>query len=1189
MRRLITLVLLGSLPAALLAAPADRDEQRAWLLQQIRLGEATHRESLVEDSLARLRLLEPDNLDAITAAIRQALRTQEVDRARQLYGDLQRIAPGSPQDKQMARLLEMYSGDGEQALQQVRLLATAGRFEEALAQYEAAFGKGEPPSLELALEYWRIRSRLPEQLPVTIDHLRQLDQQYPGSPELQQFLVEQLFRAKRNDEALAVLARMAEQSQSRQVAAELEFGYLSKQPTSDASVRAWQAYLERYPGASHTAQVEELLAGQRKLTGDPAWRAGQEGIQLLVARRTPAVAERKLRQALVAYPQDATLKGYLGLALARQGRRQEAVQWLKQAVAEEQDTYILSKWHDLLASTEYWLVMQRGKQALDAGNYNGAEQAYRQAMQQDPKEPQAVVGLGNVALARGQRSQAEGYYQQALRMDPGNDSATWGLAKLYQGHSAKRYEQFLATLSPKQRQAFARSQSQGGGGGTASDGQVERLREQARQALERQDWAAATPLLREARQRAPDDPWLAADLARALREQGQQAQADAVFDELLARQPDNAQARFAHGLHLEATGRYQAGLDSLQRVPTTSWNDGMRQLQQRLQRQASLERARALFAQGDVQGAEALLEQRIAATNDPKQKLDDLRQLAGWARQRQALDAADGYYARILTLQPGDGDAQLGRIEAQIARGDIDAARQALRSAPPRFESASYDARRRLANAWAAVGEKDKAASLLADLAKERTEPDALLYRDLAQMQPRSNAEQALDYYALGMRDAGLLTAEHASPRDDIALTRASRAKDDDDWLKRSLRSDVDRLYQWKSPTVTIHQDYGWRDNDGSSGISDLTTWTTMLHAEMPVAEGRGFARVERVSLRTSSFDTDADGLHREAYGSCSFRGNTTSGPVPTGCPGGSESADGTTLAVGWQTDRFSADIGTSPLGFEEQNILGGISYSGKDLGTGWTVTASRRPMNNSLLSYAGAKDPRTGISWGGVTATGVTLNLSRDQGGDDGIWASLGYHLLRGENVEDNSRFRAMGGYYYRLIQRVDEELRVGASAMYWTYDRNLGGYTLGQGGYYSPQRYMSLGLPVSYAWRNADWSVYLEGSLSYSWARNDAERAFPLDSVNDDILAQYPSLVSSNIGVMRGGDNNSGAGYMAQAFVERRLDDHWVLGAGFTAQRSEDYAPNRVLMYLRYSFDVWQGNLPLPVNPLKPYADFR
>ena len=72
-----------------------------------------------------------------------------------------------------------------------------------------------------------------------------------------------------------------------------------------------------------------------------------------------------------------------------------------------------------------------------------------------------------------------------------------------------------------------------------------------------------------------------------------------------------------------------------------------------------------------------------------------------------------------------------------------------------------------------------------------------------------------------------------------------------------------------------------------------------------------------------------------------------------------------------------------------------------------------------------------------------------------------------------------------------------------------------------------------------------------------------------------------------LRGGGN--GLGYLAQALAERRLDDHWVLGGGFTAQRSKDYAPNRALLYLRYSFDPWQGNLPLPVNPLKPYAEFR
>lgn len=1186
MRRLTTLLCLGAMPMALLAQPADQLEQREWLMQQIRLGEATHRESLVQDSLARLRLLEPNNIDAITASIRQAVRTRELDRARQLYGDLHRLAPDSPQDKQMARLLAMSEGEGEQTLQQIRLLATAGRFAEALSRYEAAFGKGEPPSLELALEYWHIRSRLPDQLPTTIDHLYALDKQYPGSPELQQFLAEQLFRAKRNDEALVVVKRMAGESQSRQLAANLEFSYLSKQPVSDASVRAWQVFLERYPGDPHQAQVQELLAGQLKLTGDPAWRAGQLGVRMLVERRTPALAEQNLRKALAAYPNDATLKGYLGLALARQGRRQEAVDWLKQAVAEEQDTYILSKWHELLASTEYWLLMQRGRQALNARNYDVAQQAYEEAARRDPKEPLALLGLGNVAMARNQLPRAEQYYLQASRLQPGNENTVRALSRLYQAQSPERYSRFVASLPAKQRQ-WAAQPSAGGQPGVGS--QVELLRGQARQSLEQEDWAGAERQLSQARQLAPNDTWLAADLARALRMQNKHAQADAVFTDLLSRQGQEPTARFAHALYLEADGRSQAGLNSLEQVPAKQWNEGMQALHKRLQRQLIVDRSRALNDSGDSAGAMALLEGQLGADQPVAQRVGDLQQLAGWARQANNLSAADDYYSRILTLQPGNAEARLGRIEVLIERGETTVARQMLQQNEPQIPTERIDARSRLGNAWAAVGERDKARVILADVAQRKTAPDALLYRDLARTLPREQAEQALDYYALAMRDAELLSAEKASPRDDIALTQASRANDEDDWLRQSLRRDVDQLYQWQSPTVTIQQDYGWRDNDGAQGISDLSTSTTMIHAQMPVGEGLGFARVEQVSLRAASFDTDADGLHREAFGSCSFRGRNAGGAVPAGCPGGTETADGVTLAAGWQGDGVSADIGTSPMGFEVQNLLGGVTFDGKSHGIGWSLTGSRRPMNNSLLSYAGAQDPRTGISWGGVTATGLTLGLSHDRGLDDGVWASLGYHWIQGKNVEDNTRWRALGGYYYRLINRADEELRIGATAMTWHYDRNLSGYTLGQGGYYSPQRYLSFGIPVNYAWRNANWSVYLEGSMSYSWAHSDDERAFPVSSVNDDILNQYGPLQSSNIDEIRSGDDKNGLGYLAQALVERRLDDHWALGGGLTLQRSEDYAPNRALLYLRYSFDPWQGNLPLPVNPLKPYAEYR
>ena len=39
------------------------------------------------------------------------------------------------------------------------------------------------------------------------------------------------------------------------------------------------------------------------------------------------------------------------------------------------------------------------------------------------------------------------------------------------------------------------------------------------------------------------------------------------------------------------------------------------------------------------------------------------------------------------------------------------------------------------------------------------------------------------------------------------------------------------------------------------------------------------------------------------------------------------------------------------------------------------------------------------------ATQYGVTLSLSHDEGGVDGVWASLGQHWLRGKNVENNHK----------------------------------------------------------------------------------------------------------------------------------------------------------------------------------------
>ncbi len=200
--------------------------------------------------------------------------------------------------------------------------------------------------------------------------------------------------------------------------------------------------------------------------------------------------------------------------------------------------------------------------------------------------------------------------------------------------------------------------------------------------------------------------------------------------------------------------------------------------------------------------------------------------------------------------------------------------------------------------------------------------------------------------------------------------------------------------------------------------------------------------------------------------------------------------------------------------------------------------------MSNSILSFAGARDPATGVKWGGVMATGGALSLSWDQGEANGVWADISHHRLTGQNVADNHRTRLMGGYYRRLINKNNETLSAGVNLMVWRYHKDVGDYTFGQGGYYSPRRYTSVSLPISYGRRTANWSFLLNGSVSRSFAQghsSDSER-------------------------------RSGIGYRVGGFVERRLNNHWVLGGGIDYRRSKDYSPSHFMLYLRYAFKPWQ-----------------
>ena len=1172
MQRMIGVLMLATVACQAVAQPKDAGEQRQWLLDQVRRGEALHRDDLVRDALGRLQLLEPRNPDVLLAALSLALREKNITEAEQLSARINALAPGSLQARHAARLLALQQPETARRLQQARLLAVTGRNQEALAVYEQLFA-GEPPSLELALDYWRVRGNLPGQRPEAIRQLQQLDQQYPGSAGLRQTLAGWLFAEKRDREALALLDQLARDPGARDAAAQREFDYLSGQAVSSSSAAAWQAFLKRYPASPLLAQASANLQQQRTLLADPSWQAGQRGKALLDKGRN-AEAEVQLRRALRRYPDDASLHGALGYALMRQGRYDNANTAFRTASAKEQDTYWISQWKDLESSSQYWAQLHNAERALQANNLRGARALYLQARQQRPKDEYALLGLADVSLAEGDAIAAERQFLQVRRMAPDNESAVRGLMRVYQAQSPAKAQAYLDSLPPRQQVQFA---------SLRRSLELAHLRQQGDQALQREDWAAASQVLAQATALAPDEPWLVYQLANSLRHQGRTAEADAAFAKLVQHQPHDPATRYAHGLFLESSDRDALALDSLGAAPQATWSADMRALQQRIQRRVTLASAQQLQAQGRVTEATALLEAGLARGEGGP---DDLMLLADWAAARGEPDKARGYYQRVLAVQPGRPEARLGVIESALAEGNLAKARHMLTVQVPQLADDDSNAQRRLAAVWAALGEHDQAARLLDRIASQQPRPDPLLRRDAARLVAKDDPQRALDLYAAAMADAQLLDRAAASPRDDRALTLASREQEADDWLARSLRSDVDALYRQRNTHVTLMHDYGWRQDDGTPGTSELSTQSTLLHVDTPWQDGTAFARVERIGMDAGSFEQNDQGRYTPDFGSCQFVGQTADGKSLPACTGGSQTADGSVLALGWQGGRWAVDLGTTQ-GYAVNNWLGGATLSG-DLGqVGWSLTASRRPMSNSLLSFAGARDRPTGVRWGGVTANGGTLGLSWDQGGDNGIWASLGHHWLYGENVADNQRTRAMAGYYHRVVERADERVRVGLTLMHWRHDKDLGGYSLGQGGYYSPQRYTSVGVPVSYAWRNYDWSLLLEGSVSWSQAHSGSSRLYPDAHVNRRVLAQYG--VDSNIDAMSEASDSSGLGYRLRGLFERRLSDRWVLGGGFDWQHSDDYAPSHAMLYLRYLFEPWRGNLALPVTPLEPYSEWR
>ncbi|MDX7648683.1 cellulose synthase complex outer membrane protein BcsC [Aeromonas caviae] len=1141
-------VTLGCLLACLMSGALAQGTVQpvAWLLEQVRIGEARGREDLVSNSLYSLSLVEPDHPELLAAQARQALRQGKVKEAGTLLARLGKQDPDSALYRQGMANLALNEPARRQQLQQARLLTSAGRLEEAERLYRSLFSGDLPPNLDVAVDYALLQTRIPAMKAKGLAALEALNRQYPGEPRVRGGLARLYLAEGRRQGAQNLLREMARDPYQRDEAAEIWLADIESLPIGPGSIAALQEYMVLF-GEGDTTKAEQLLATQEEKWASPAYRARQSA---LASTAGGGASISRLQRALAANPGDPELMGALGQAYSRNDQRALAIAQFERVLAHPEVTD-KDKWRSLLATNRYWLLVSQGRSALEREQWDEAATLYRRAIAQDGREPEAWLGLGDSERGRHRDADAESAYRKALAMGSARERALARLFDLYKEQDPARALALLEQQGTPGMQAEGRRLKAG------------LLQEEADQLDRAGKVAVALRLREQALALTPEEVWLAYRVADTRARLGEAGSGERLLRERLAAHPQDATLRYATALYLSGQDKMVAARGVLAAIPRSGWTQDMDALDQRLARDEVLARARARHEAGDDEGTERLLQ--------PLQPDEEVSlMLAEWATDRGAYALAEQRYQEVLARTPQQPEARLGMAELAQTRGDLAKARHWLPAwpvSPLPPEGANYY--RRVANLYQALGEGETARAIFTDYEplvamQPASQQTALFWRDAARQRvAEHDVEGAL------VRDRKGLVAAGLAPREDLEggeLTRLARSQDGEGWLASGLRSDLDRHYRQSQTTFSLDSDY-W-GSSGTGGYSDLRALTQMAQLDTPLAGGTAFGRLELVDMDAGNLP---DSPYRAQFGTCAARD----------CRGDAhQQSRGTTLAAGWQRGAWAFDLGTTPLGFEVVDWVGGATLTGDWHTLGWGMTLSRRPVSSSLLSYGGTVDPGTGISWGGVRANGIRLDLSRDLGGAVGFWGSAQQHLLTGKNVPDNWRTRLMGGGYYKLVNETHRRASVGLSTMLWHYQQDLGGYTLGQGGYYSPQGYFSLSVPVSYRQRTPDWSWELGGSGSWSYARTDDSRRYPLEGL-------LPAGLPDRNAPVKGGCS-SGFGYTLNGVVEHRLTEHWRIGGRVDIQQADDYAPSHVTLFLRYTFKPWQGDLDMPPRPLTPYADF-
>ncbi|MFC0409477.1 cellulose biosynthesis protein BcsC [Roseomonas elaeocarpi] len=868
-----------------------------------------------------------------------------------------------------------------------------------------------------------------------------------------------------------------------------------------------------------------------------------------------------------------------------------------------------------------------GDIALRQGDATGAEQRYRAALARRPNLPGALSGLYDALQAQGRFAEAEQLAAQRGASFANAAAATRAEQLRAEAQRTADPEAAAALLrvavasnpdDPWTRLDLARAlvrQGRGAEGRAVMDELVGRNASA--------DALYASALLAQEEGRSTDAASYVeripvrlrtADASRLLRTAQTEREIAAAAEPLRYGRPDLARQRL-----LQIATRPDPTGDAAAQAVRVLGNAG--------DRQGAAEVARVALATNRAAGpgarialAGAMLEAGLAAdaapilsaaSADPRLSADDRRQLAGLQtgfairssdQLNEAGDQAAAYdrLAPALRANPQDPAANLALARLYQGARQPEQAQQIAEAVLQR-DPRNADARLAAANAAVAARDSSRAEQLLAE-GRALTPNDpriSILEAQIARAQGDSlRARAALERAAEQRRaQLGVSPDLPTVPGSPAATTTAVASSGGNPFRTAALAgsgtaslqlassttgpgvsdpllTDIDRqLAQVREEAASrLTPNFAARFRSGSSGLDKLREFSGGVEssAAMPGIGGRITARAQAYTLDAGNLGSDTASLRRFGTNGLSLGGTTTAITAdaaqryqPT-----DSTASGVALGIGYTRDNVSLDVGSTPLGFRQQNLVGGV-----ELAPGLTdnlrlrVTGERRAVTDSLLSWAGQKDPLTGRSWGGVVR-----NTGRGQleytVGDTSFYAGGGYSSFEGKGVADNTRVEAGAGLSQTIFRRPDSELTAGLDLVYFGYDKNLRFFTAGQGGYFSPQNFVAANIPVDYRQRIGNLAYRLGGQIGVAHFKEDRSEVFPDDPGLQAAAVAQAATDSTKLAYYPGQTKTTVVGGV-RLDLEYSLTPQLRLGGLLRYDRSADWNETRGMLFARYRFE--------------------